>query len=659
MTRLHDPFLKFHEITKQRPNEFPETIHQLVANQERMLDKYDYLPERGEKACGWIERFCVIPSGENAGKPLTLLFWQKWLIYSIFSFYGNFEVEDFDHETGEIIGKKNQYVRVVNDVMLVIATGNAKTALLAAINAYILYSPEFSDPHIFIGSNTRFQSRNCFDMTMKIIERNKQLLRIANLRPSFNEILIKRKNDSSKLVAMSSNGSGYEGIIPAVIILDEIHEFKTSKYADDLRKSGKRDDLLIVEATTMGTVRGGYLDRRIELARSILSGNASESDDRKLFVIFEQESIEEIFEAYEADNISVLKKSNPSLGIAVSAIKVKEKVRDMINDERNRVSTLTKNFNIPQNPESAFFTERECRAKRFNENVFLNAPVFFGFDMAHLRNPDNDLPALTMLIVDPVTEKEYSKDFYFIPAQYEKVETVDGKVIVRLEDMVAEKSRVDTNILYNKKKREFGYQMYAERGDVVILDDELKQTLAQFGDFSTNGITEKFILAFLGLLELRLGVITCKFGLDPNKATEIESFINSNIASIDGLPPAIQFRMEQKKYSNPIIFDTKDARARGLVYNNNRLTELHFAAAEAKEDAHGYITITNPRLSRKDGVISHLAARSAYNVFTTNAKTGEANLERIKMWWNENRQRIEGLCEDGSEQSINLLLGSQ
>jgi hypothetical protein len=91
--------------------------------------------------------------------------------------------------------------------------------------------------------------------------------------------------------------------------------------------------------------------------------------------------------------------------------------------------------------------------------------------------------------------------------------------------------------------------------------------------------------------------------------------------------------MEDKKNSQPIIQSTKEVRSRGVVYNNNRLSELHFAAAQSKEDQYGNITFTNSMRERKDGVIANLSARSACNVFINNRDTGEANLEFLKGWW--------------------------
>lgn len=574
--------------------------------------------------------------GENAGKPVRLLLWQKWFIYSIFCFYGNFETEVFN-ELGEIVGTETKYQRLINDVMLLVASGNAKTTLVAFINAYCLFSKQFKACKIFIGSNSYKQSRLCYDTTSKILWSNRALRGYVSFRDSYGELEIKQ--NGAKLVAMSSDGSNLEGIIPTILVIDEIHEMKTNEYADNLRKSTKRDDFLVIETTTNGTVRGGYLDQRIEYFENALQNNTEVVNDRKLGVIFKQDSIEEIIKAFEDNDTRIFLKSNPSLSKAVSVNLLKDKVKDMMNDNKAKVFILTKNFNIPQNPITSYFTEKECKAKKFDESIFNGAPVFLGLDMAYVRTPDSDLACLEIFTANPNTGEEYCKDIYFLPKWYKHYERDnDGNLNEVIEDMPKVKSKCDTNILYNRKSNVYGYELYAERGDVVIVDEKLVDELvSEFGEQARcecTGITEEFVIYYIAHLELKYRWTLCKFGLDPNKATKIQAFSNSNIRSIDGKPPVVEFRMEQKHHSNPIIKSTKDVRSRGLVYNNSKLTELHFASAQAKEDSNGFITFTNSFYSRKDGVIANLAARSAYNVFTTNKFTGTQNLELLKAWWN-------------------------
>ena len=638
---VDNPFFKF--INNANPDETCNRLRLQIKRQREMLKLYDFVEEKGKHCVEWIEKFCVITEGENAGQPVRLTLWEKWFIYSILCFYGNLDVETFDDD-GNYIGKRKKYVRIVNDVLLLIGSGNGKTSLLAYMNAYFMYHDDFPSCKIYIGSNSYKQSRICFDTTLNVIRKNRALRKHASIRKSIGEIEIESLN--SRLVAMSSDGSNLEGIIPAVLIVDEIHEMKTSAYCDNLRKSTKREDFLIIEATTQGTVRGGYLDSRVEVADNTLKGTSSINEYRKFFAIFEQDSEEEI----GLTNINVLKKSNPSLGVTVSVSILKDKIIEMMNDPSKKVTTLTKNFNIPQNPVTSYFSDVECRTKTFNEDIFYGAPVFLGLDMAYTRNPTNDLTALKMLMVNPFTNEEYSKDFYFLPKWWEEEKKEDGQVIIEKNDMVIAKSKCDTNILYNPRQARYGYQLYAERGDVVIVDEKLIDELVEeFGEQArcdTTGITEDFIRFYIAHLELKYNWILCKFGLDPNKAYKLKAFAESNIVSTDGKPPVIPFRMEDKKNSNPIILSTKDIRKQGKVYNNNKLTELHFASAVAKTDQYGNITFTNPMYSRKDGIIAEFSARSAYNVYTTNKDTGTQNLENLKKWWQDNQERLNGILQE-------------
>ena len=628
------PFFAYLNDVEKNPSLYTKEIQQQVSLQREMLEIYDFKEEEGDNAVWWIEKFCVVTEGENAGKPVKLMLWQKWIIYSIFCFYGYIDTATFD-EDGNYLGITKKYVRIVNDVLICVASGNSKTTFVSFLIAYLMYKNILPSPKIYIGSNGYKQSRLCFDMVLKTITRNPTLKRYARPRASSGEIEIPKTN--AKLLAMSSDGKNFEGIIPALLVIDEIHEMRTSAYAENLRKSTKRSDALIIETTTDGTVRGGYLDKRKELAHNLLSGESEVRDYRKFFAMYHQDSYDEIVNAYRSNDIKIFKKSNPGLGITVNVELLTGKVIDMLNDPMNKATILTKNFNIPQNPIECFFTEKECKAKEFDESIFHGAPVFLGLDMAYTRNPRDDLACLEMLTVNPITGEEYCKDFYFLPKYWLEETKEDGKIVTEMKDMVKAKSKVDTNILYNPRQRKYGYKLYAERGDVVIINEELVEELVNlFGEQARcdcTGVTEDFIFYYLAYLETKYQWQVCKFGLDPNKASKIEAISNQSIPSFDGKPPVVKFRMEDKRTSTPIIESTKDVRARGLVYNNNRLTELHFAAVQAKETEHG-ITFVNPMLQRKDGVIANLAARSAYNVFVNNRDTGEHNLYALMEYWN-------------------------
>jgi len=632
----NNPFMEFHKLVKKHPKRYSPEIRQYVEIQKTMLKLYDFHLDKGLHVIDWIEKFCIFPQGESAGQKVKLLLWQKWFICSIFCFWGTLSVMQFDL-SGNPIGEAKKYLRIVNDILKVIATGNGKTTFMGLINTYLLYSKDFPAANIFIGSNAQKQSNLCYDATYEIIMKSKALKRYARLTRSSHEIRVPQNN--SYLLSMSSDGKNFEGIIPVVIMIDEIHAMTTSQYADDLRKSVKRDDSFIFECTTMGTVRSGYLDQRLDYARSVLKG---EIINHRFFpCIFAQENEDEVLKAYELGDTEVFLKSNPSFGYAVSGTLLLDKIKKMKEDPKERVTTLTKNFNIPQNSYACYFSESECRTKTFDEDIFKGAPVFMGLDMAYTRNPENDIACLSMGTFNPITEESYRKDFYFLPRYWDyqyRVESTD-EIVTERRNMIKAKSKYDANILYDEVGERYGYQQYADKGHVVIVDEELVDMLASlYGEDVRNsidctGITQNLIMYYCAYLEKQYGFHLCKFGLDPNKATEVRSFVDANIKSQDGLPPALPFMMDRTKISNAIMAQEKDARKRGLVYCNNKLSELHFANATAKFKADGSVTLLNSETHRKDGVIAQLSSRSAYHVFTTNSKTGEQNKERLVKWW--------------------------
>ena len=119
-TRLSEnPFLRYLEDVESNPTFYSPEIIAQVELQREMLKKFDFLEEKGKHCVDWIEKYCILVEGENAGKPVKLLLWQKWVIYSILCFWGNLDVEEFDDNDNQI-GMTNKYVRIVKDVLILI-----------------------------------------------------------------------------------------------------------------------------------------------------------------------------------------------------------------------------------------------------------------------------------------------------------------------------------------------------------------------------------------------------------------------------------------------------------------------------------------------------------------------------------------------------------
>lgn len=574
---------EFHKSVEDNPRAFPQTIKQKVELEKKFKDKYIFDNVLVVTCVVWIHKNVKLVDGEYAGTPIKLTNAQKWAIANIVGWW--IKLDNGDYE------------RVVKEYLIMVASGFGKTTFLGALNTLFVNVKEiFGDTKIYIGANSQQQANLCFDITLKMIK-NSQYKKEFALRPSANEL--EHKQTGALIRSMSSKGDNYEGIIPSVVIIDEIHAMSTSKYVDNFRKNRtKRRDMLVFEITTQGDKRQGYLDNKLEYARKVLFGEIE--DDEKCFIIFENESIEEVLEAYKNNDYDIIKKSNPNIGVSQDPRTLLDLIKEMINDPSKRVVTLTKNFNIPQNPESSYYSNDECISRKFDEEYMRGKAVFYGLDVAYTRRPKGDLTAITFVAVNPNNNKMRHLDYFLLPKKY-----IDNEQEVHY-DMVEQKTALDG----------VDYQCFIDKGDVVLID--------------ATEITQDHIIEFTisKIKEFRMNVL--KIGVDPNKADKIINTFNS---MMNDPKYCLPYLSERKIWNTPIIEFSKEQRKQGNVFTNNQLTEIHFAKVMAKYDSNNYILLTNSTNERKDMVIAHMAAYSAYQVWAKqiNKELRISNFENLSM----------------------------
>lgn len=543
------PLHKYHDYVKQKKIVVCKDIKNQIAREKKFLKKYDFDPHPGNKAIKFIETYCRHYEGKFAGQKIKLSLWQKWIVCSIFGFYGNFEVDKYN-ENGELIGTDTIEMRVAKDVLLAIASGNGKTTFLGAINAYLLFGAGVDAPKIYIGSNAYQQSRLCFEYTEQMIRQSKELMKYSKIRQSD----IRCTLNNGKLIPMSSDGKNFEGINPSVIVIDEIHEMKDGKYVADLKKSVKREDLFTFEITTFGTHRGGYLDNRIDYCESLLENKIE--NDRCFPFIFKQDTRTEIFR-----NSRLAVKSNPNLGISINVKDLEDKLNELKDNPMVRGEILTKNFNVMENESSLFFTNRECQVNSYDEERLVGTYGYFGLDMSMT----GDLTALTYLTVE---EGEFlTKTWFFIAA---------GVLEERINS-----DKVD-------------YKHFQEIGDLIILDGEY--------------INQVDVLNYIYKIvdELELGIIKC--GIDPYHADMIMKSLRDEY----GKSFVIATKNEYRKANTPTIYRMKNLLKEKAIFFNSKLLSLHLSNCSPETDKDGFLLLVKKRQrGRIDGMWSLIYAKKA------------------------------------------------
>ena len=162
---------------------------------------------------------------------------------------------------------------------------------------------------------------------------------------------------NSTIKARASDSSTLDGLNPYLAIFDEIHEYKTWKLIDVVRRGMiKRQQPLTIYITTMGTVLDGVLTQMYGLFSDALEeGILSPTVADRLFAF-----ICEMDPGDDLDDSSLWIKANPSMGVLQN--------REELEKEWERAKL------VPQN-KADFITKQLCVTVDSSEAAYLPAEI--------------------------------------------------------------------------------------------------------------------------------------------------------------------------------------------------------------------------------------------------------------------------------------------
>ena len=362
--------------------------------------RFIYDTTEAHKRIRFQETLCFQSKQPYYMKPVKLMPWQKawWeVVYS-------FKMAD-THE------------RRFVDCLLEIARKNGKTTMYAADANYDLFcGPGGAD--ICCASNDDGQAKLIWSEVAGMRSRldTKDALTKKNLTTLYNN----KKNTT--VFRLSSKTQNKDGRNISKTYLDESHDIKEengkSEIADSCNRSMEtKNEPLFLECTTQGVNRDCYLDKRIEYAKKVLTGEIE--DIHFLAFLFEQDSEQEIW-----TDESSWEKSNPSIRYGVKKIKrLRREVEKAKHDKATRILCLTKDFNIPQTSAQSWLMleDYDYPQEVHSFEDFRNSFYLGAVDLA----ATTDLANAKVFLMKPGDKKRYVYTMYFIPES--KLENNDDK----------------------------------------------------------------------------------------------------------------------------------------------------------------------------------------------------------------------------------------
>ena len=284
--------------------------------------EWEFNEKKANKAIKFIENFCHHSEGRS--DLLHLELWQKAIVSAIFG----------------VMDKTIGY-RQFREVFIIVARKNGKTLFAAAIAAYMTYVDGEYGAKVYSLAPKLDQADLVYDAFYQIVQSDDELDSITKKRRS--DIYIKAFNTSVKKIAFNSKKS--DGFNPQLVVNDEMEAWPgdqgLKQYEVMTSALGARKQPLIISIATAGYVNDGIFDELFKRATAFLKGNSREK--RLLPFIYMIDDIE------KWDSIEELKKSNPNLGVSVSAEYYLEQIEIARNSISKKVEFMTKFCNIKQN----------------------------------------------------------------------------------------------------------------------------------------------------------------------------------------------------------------------------------------------------------------------------------------------------------------------
>lgn len=288
-----------------------------------------------------------------------LLDWEKYIIALVHCYY--------DDDT-----------LVFTSFLIMMGRGNGKNGFISGLSWYLTtHFHGIQKYNVDIVANCEDQAKTSFEDVYEVIDDNK------NLKKAFyyTKEQIVYKKTRSYIRYRTSNAKTKDGLRPACIIFDEIHEYESYDNINVFKSAlGKKRHSRTFMITTNGKVRGGVLDDYLEIADGILKGENTKS--RMYPFLCSLDSDEEV---HDKKNWH---KANPSLKYFKNLmLEMEEEYDSMETEPQTAITFMTKRMNRPaQAAYTAVAPWEEIKATNQEIPELVGFPCIGGVDYASVKD---------------------------------------------------------------------------------------------------------------------------------------------------------------------------------------------------------------------------------------------------------------------------------
>ena len=350
--------------------------------------KFIFDEKRANRPIEFIEKFCKHSKGKWAGKPVLLELWQKAFIQAVYGF--------IDEETR---------LRKYKKAILFIGRKNGKSTLASALAVYHLTKDGENGAECYSVAVKKDQAKIVWEEAKRMIKKSPALN--SRIRTLVGELKYDEKESVMKALASDSNS--LDGLNTSFASADETHAWKDKNLMDVIYDSmSAREQPMLLETSTMGTVRESVFDNEYEYAENVILGydgiEGGIEDNTILPIIYELDKKE-----YWLDEKKWFQ-ANPSLGSIKNIEDLRQKVTRAKNNPTELVNLLCKDFNVRMTGDDKWLTyEIINNTEKFDMEQIRGSYAVGGVDLSSTT----DLTCATLMIVKNGIKHVIQQ--YFIP----------------------------------------------------------------------------------------------------------------------------------------------------------------------------------------------------------------------------------------------------
>lgn len=538
-----------------------KTYKKIVYDLTDNHSEYFYSPARANHIIEFAENYCRHSKGKFGGKPVALELWEKALLATVFGFI-------------DIEGN-----RKYREALLIVGKKNGKSLIASIVGLYLQVGDNEPGPEVYAVATKRDQAKIIWSEAKRMVRKSPALKKriktlVSELVSDFNDGVFK---------PLSSDSDTLDGLNVSGALMDEIQQWKNGRSLFDIIADGvtAREEPLIFETTTAGTIREDLYDQKYDEAERVINGYFDDNGYKdEHFIAF----IYELDNRKEWTDPKCWRKANPGLGTIKNEKTLAAKVEKAKNNPLFVKNLVCKEFNIRETSSEAWLTfeqlnntdtfELNCidksllvkkldKIKNTIETAILPFPRYAigGLDLSNTT----DLTCATVIFKVPGSETLFVKQMYWLP-----------------RDVLEQRIKED----------KIPYDLWHEQGLLRLSEG--------------NKINYKDVTNWFLEVQNELDIYIFKIGYDSWNSVYIIDELKQNFGK-ESTEEVIQGK---KTESSPMKNLAADLGAKKINYNNNSILKWNLSNAAIDVDKNDNISLIKTSNARRriDGVASLLDA---------------------------------------------------